>query len=89
VALSAERLAEWLSAELSGLDLPAVQIDGMHLTDEAMLVAAVGIDGEGRKHPLGLVERATENAAVVQALLDDLVARGLDPAVPRLFIIDG
>jgi len=49
----------------------------------------VSIDGEGTKHPLGLVEGATENAAVVQALLDDLVRRGLDPAVPRLFIIDG
>ena len=41
------------------------------------------------KHPLGLIEGATENAAVVQALIDNLVARGLDPAVPRLFIIDG
>ena len=37
----------------------------------------------GEKHPLGLVEGATENAAMVQALLDNLVARGLDPAVMR------
>ena len=44
---------------------------------------------EGVKHPLGLIEGATENAAVVQALIDNLVARGLNPAVPRLFIIDG
>jgi putative transposase len=89
VALSAERLAEWLAADLSGLDLLAVQIDGIHLAEELLLVAAVGIDGEGTKHPLGLVEGATENAAVVQALLNDLVTRGLDPSVPRLFIIDG
>jgi len=89
VALSAERLAAWLVQDLSGLDLLAVQIDGIHLAEELMLVAAVGIDGEGAKHPLGLVEGATENAAVVQALLDDLVQRGLDPKVPRLFIIDG
>jgi transposase-like protein len=89
VALSAERLAEWLAADLSGLDLLAVQIDGIHLDEDLLLVAAVGIDGEGTKHPLGLVEGATENAAVVQALLDDLVTRGLDPSVPRLFIIDG
>jgi transposase-like protein len=41
----------------------------------------------GEKHPL--VEGATENAATVQALLDNLVERGLDPAVVRLFIIDG
>jgi len=89
VALSAERMAAWLAQDLSGLDLLAVQIDGIHLADELLLVAAVGIDGEGAKHPLGLVEGATENAAVVQALLDDLVQRGLDPAAPRLFIIDG
>jgi putative transposase len=50
-------------------------------------VAAVGIDAMGEKHPLGLVEGATENAATVQALLDNLVE--LDPAVVRLFIIDG
>jgi transposase-like protein len=54
-----------------------------------VLVAALGIDSEGVKHPLGLMEGATEHSAVVQALIDDLIERGLDPAVPRLFIIDG
>ena len=89
VALSAERMAAWLEQDLSALDLLVVQIDGIHLAEDLMLVAAIGIDGEGAKHPLGLVEGATENAAVAQALLDDLARRGLDPAVPRLFIIDG
>jgi putative transposase len=32
---------------------------------------------------------ATENAAVVKALLADLVARGLKPDIARLFIVDG
>src|SRR5438445_2544150 len=41
------------------------------------------------KHPLGVAEGATENAATVQALIDNLVERGLDTTVPRLFIIDG
>src|SRR5450755_2912477 len=53
------------------------------------LVAAIGVDVNGDKHPLGLVEGATENAATVQALIDNLVERGLNPALPRLFIIDG
>jgi transposase-like protein len=66
-----------------------VQIDGIHVAEDVVLLAAVGIDGEGEKHPLGLMEGATENAAVVQALLDDLVGRGLDPGVCRLFIVDG
>jgi putative transposase len=51
------------------------------------LILVAGIDATGEKHPLGLVEGATENAATVQALLDNLVE--LDPAVVRLFIIDG
>jgi putative transposase len=89
VALSTERMKEWMGSDLSKLDLLVVQIDGIHMTGDLVLVAAIGIDGEGVKHPLGLIEGATENAAVVQALIDNLVARGLDPAVPRLFIIDG
>ncbi len=53
VALSAERMKEWMAADLSELDLLIIQIDGMHMDDELMLVGAVGIDGAGDKHPLG------------------------------------
>src|SRR5450756_350743 len=89
VALSADRLAEWMSLDLSKLDLLVIQIDGLHIGDDLVLVAALGIDGDGHKHPLGLIEGATENAAVVQALIDNLIERGLDPTLCRLFIIDG
>lgn len=89
VALSAERMAEWMAADLSQLDLLAIQIDGIHISDELTVLAAVGIAGDGVKHPLGLLEGATENAAVVQAMLDNLIERGLDPKVCRLFIVDG
>src|SRR5262249_10868119 len=81
VALSAERLAEWMTSDL--------KIDGLHIGNDLVLVAALGIDAEGHKHPLALIEGATENAAVVQALIDNLIERGLDPKVCRLFIIDG
>jgi transposase-like protein len=89
VALSAERMSQWMAADLSQLDLLAIQIDGMHVTSELTLLAAVGIDAAGAKHPLGLLEGATENTAVVQALLDNLIERGVDPNVCRLFIVDG
>ena len=89
VALSAAQMKAWMAADLSQLDLLVIQIDGIHIENDLVLLAAVGIDGEGVKHPLGVLEGATENAAVVQALLDNLVERGLDPAVCRLFIIDG
>ena len=89
VALSAERMAEWMASDLSQLDLPVIQIDGLHIGNDLVLVGALGIDGEGNKQPLGLVEGATENAAVVLALIDNLIERGLDPRVCRLFIVDG
>ena len=89
VALSAARMKEWMAADLSKLDLLVIQIDGIHIKDDLILLAAVGVDGKGGKHPLGVIEGATENAVVAQALLDNLIERGLDPKVCRLFVIDG
>ena len=89
VALSTARMKEWMASDLSSLDLLVIQIDGIHMDEDLILVAAIGVDAKGDKHPLGLIEGATENATTVQALIDNLVERGLDPAVPRLFIIDG
>jgi len=43
------------------------------------LIGAVGVDAEGHKHVLAIREGATENAAVVKELLEDLVARGVNP----------
>lgn len=89
VALSAQRMADWMNSDLSQRELWAIQIDGLHVGCDLVLVAALGIDADGNKHPLGLMEGATENAAVAQALIDNLIERGLDPAVCRLFIVDG
>jgi len=89
VALSAARMKEWMESRLDNLDLLVIQIDGIHMDEDMLLVAALGVDGKGDKHPLGIVEGATENATTVQALIDNLIERGLDPGVPRLFIIDG
>ena len=88
VALSRKKMKAWLASDLSELDLLVIQIDGLHVGDH-VLVAAIGGDGNGDKHVLAVVEGATENTVVVQALLDNLAGRGLDPRVPRLFIVDG
>ena len=88
VALSTAKLKEWLAADLSGLDLLVIQVDGLRVGDH-VLVAAIGIDGAGDKHVLAVAEGATENAAVVKVLLSDLVERGLRPDIVRLFIVDG
>lgn len=89
VALSSEKLDAFMNTDLSALDLLVIQIDGLHVSTDLVLLAAIGIDANGDKHPLALVEGATENTATVQALLDNLVERGLDPGVARLFIVDG
>ena len=81
VGLVAERVAEWMASDLSKLDLLVIQIDGLHIGNDLVLVAALGIDGEGNKHPLGLIEGATENATVVQALIDNLIERA--GSIPR------
>jgi transposase-like protein len=66
----------------------AILIDGIHLGKQ-VLVVALGIATNGEKHVLGLWRGATENAAVVQALLEDLAARGLKPDRRYLFVING
>ena len=83
VAMTETALAELLAADLSGLDLVALMVDGVHF-GESCCVVALGIDSEGVKHPLALVEGATENATVVTDLLTGLRDRGLgrDPADP-------
>jgi putative transposase len=88
VAMTETALAELLSQDLSGLDLVALMIDGVHFAQSCCAVA-LGIDIEGNKHPLALVEGSTENATLVTDLLVDLRGRGLDVTRPMLVGIDG
>jgi putative transposase len=88
VAMTETALAELLTADLSGLDLVALMIDGVHFA-ESCCVVALGIDLEGTKHPLALVEGSTENATLVTDLLVDLRERGLDVTRPMLVGLDG
>jgi hypothetical protein len=59
--------AAWMAPDLFKLNLLVIQIDGLHIGNDLVLVADVGIHGEGHKDPLALIEGATENAATVQA----------------------
>lgn len=65
-----------------------LMLDGQHFAGECVMVA-LGVDESGKKHLLGLVQGATENAVAVQQLLDDLIERGLDVQQKRLIVIDG
>jgi len=88
VAASGAQLKQLCEKKLGDLELVAILIDGIHLGRQ-VLVVALGLETSGEKHVLGLWQGATENTAVVKELLEDLVARGLNPERRYLFVIDG
>jgi putative transposase len=88
VAATETALAELLAKDLSGLDLVALMIDGVHFGEHCCVVA-LGIDIDGVKHPLSLVEGSTENVTLVRELLVGLRERGLNVTRPILVVIDG
>jgi putative transposase len=88
VAATETALAQLLAADLSGLDLVAFMVDGVHFGEHCCIVA-LGIDIDGVKHPLSLVEGSTENATLVTELIVGLRERGLDVTRPVLAVLDG
>jgi transposase-like protein len=88
VAATETALAELMAADLSGLDLVAFLVDGVHFAEHTCVVA-LGIDLDGVKHPLALVEGSTENATLVTELIVGLRERGLDVTKPILAVLDG
>jgi hypothetical protein len=78
-----------MAADLSALGLLVVQIDGLHLGDDLVLVAAIGGDGEGNKPPLALVEGATRERRNGSGPAGQPGRARVPPTVPRLFIVDG
>ena len=83
-----EALKELLERGFEDIDLLVIYLDGM-VCGEYHVISAVGVDRAGQKHVLGIQPGATENSAAVEDLLQQLVARGVDPKAKRLFVIDG
>lgn len=88
VAMTAEKLTEWMSRSLGEFDIWGVFIDGIHF-GEHVILCALGVDAAGNKHVLGIWEGATENEISCKAMLEDLMVRGLAADRSRLFVIDG
>ncbi len=82
-----ERLGELMSRPVPD-ELAVLMLDGVSLADHTCIVA-LGIDAEGRKHPLGIWEGATENKAVCARALANLGERGLSADAGLLVAIDG
>ena len=88
IEASREKLKAMMERRLDKTRLCALLIDATPFEGQ-QIVAALGIGEDGRKTILGIRQGATENATVVGELLGDLVERGLDFTVPRLYVLDG
>lgn len=88
IEASRDKVKELMERKLDHLKLAAIVIDGTPFKDRQMIVA-LGIGCDGAKTVLGLREGPTENTEVVGALLSDIAGRGVDLAVPRLYVLDG
>jgi putative transposase len=85
---SEQALKALCERRFDGVEVLVIYLDGQ-VFGEHHVITAVGVDSQGCKHVLGLVEGATENAVAATALLEDLVERGVRPERKRLFVIDG
>jgi transposase-like protein len=71
-------------------DVIALMVDGINFgkrADQICVIAALGVTRFGVKKLLGIWAGGTENSVVCGALIDDLIARGLQR--PQLVVLDG
>ena len=70
VEASERVLKELMERRLDAWDLLVIYLDGIQMGSHHVL-AAIGVDSDGKKHVLGVREGASENAEVTSALLED------------------
>ena len=85
---SEQQLRELQERRWDQVDLLVIYVDGQRFGEHHIL-AAVGVDREGRKHVLGIEPGATENAAAVKRLFTRLRDNALNTEQKYLFVIDG
>jgi putative transposase len=88
IEASRVKLKQLMERRLEKKKFCALLVDATPFQGQQM-VAALGIGCDGTKTILGIWQGATENATVVGELLGDLMNRGIDFAVPRLYVLDG
>jgi putative transposase len=88
IEASEEELKRLCERRFDAVNLLVLYLDGVIFGDHHVLVA-MGVDGEGKKHVLGLAEGASENQVVAKGLLQDIVRRGVKLDRKYLFVIDG
>jgi len=88
IRASAGKLRRFNERDLSGEDIVAVFMDGKRMAEHGVVIA-LGVTIDGEKKPLGFVESATENGAVIRDFTAGLVERGLKVDDGILFVVDG
>jgi putative transposase len=88
VARTRQQITQRLSESLEGKDFPVLMIDGTVLGDHVLLIA-MGIEVDGSKRVLGVVEGSSESEQAGRNLLRSLIERGLSVERMRLFVVDG
>jgi transposase-like protein len=88
IEASTEQLKVLQERRWEDVEILVIYIDGQRF-GEHLIISAVGVDVEGKKHIMGLAAGATENAAAVKGLLTHLRDQGLPTDRKYLFVIDG
>lgn len=88
IARTRRQVEAFLSRPLGELDLPVLMLDGTEV-GRHLLIVALGIDRQGSKHVLGVIEGSSESTEVCRQLLRGLLERGLVVERHRLVVIDG
>jgi putative transposase len=88
VRASAQEVAQLAQRRFDDERFAVIYVDAQPYAGETMVVA-LGITTSGEKRLLGLRQGATENAAVVTSLLEELRERGVRTDLPTLFVLDG
>lgn len=91
IKATAAKIGELRERDLRGTQFFGLMLDGVVLTRGLVVVVARGLTRDGNKVILDFEPGASENTAVVQALIARLQARGFGPMAGRrlLAILDG
>jgi transposase-like protein len=88
IEASARSLEELAGRSWEATELLVIYLDGIRYGDHHV-IAALGIDADGRKHVLGIEPGASENLEACRRLLEGLVERGVPSSKRYLWVIDG
>jgi transposase-like protein len=88
IRASAAKLEQLMERDLSTYDFVGMFLDGKAFGDDEMVIA-IGVTIEGKKVVLGMVQTASENAAVCKEFFESLRARGFRWDEGILVVVDG